>query len=943
MSDDDCISKHVKFSEISTILEKVKGAGSTAGSKRDEIFRRYFASFEQFRREYCQKYGDKGRTSIFPILRLLLPGADRERDSYGIRMKSLRDLYIKVLGIGETSIEARKLSGFDESGFAGGGGSGDFADRIFTLMRGRCAAECKLTVWDVNQRLDAMAEHYKNAQRARILDELIRMVGGLTQLDQKWLIRIILKNLRLGMSQQKLLGLYHPRASALFDRYSYLSKVCEAVESDKISAEEDEIDSGAVKVFHPIKPMLCQRVDLKLVDSMLKKDEYWLETKMDGERFQLHKEGQVFKYFSRNSFEYSHVFGENANHSGSTLTPYLADLLSTTIQSVVLDGEMMVFDKNELTYRDKSENTDVKAIKRDNPTLRPCFCVYDILYLNGKCVINVPYAERIRLLETVVKTKVGILVTCFRVKVKNSEHLVELLNQAIDARQEGVVIKKQDSTYSPNLRNAGWYKIKPDYIDNLVSDFDLLIIGGFYNMKRTFVNTFLVGVMEKVESNDQQEPTYLAVTKVGIGLSDEQWKVLSRSLKPYWREVTVRKEGRSKVSEEPPGLRWGQTYPDVWIPPKHSIVLQMKGSELVRTKSFATAYTIRFPRITAIRSDKTHLDVCTRAEFDQLCSANTTVAKLAKRHVTASDLVADSDGDPTKARKRKKISPIQPNRLSKANLNHPLKNHDDIQPIDDICSGLDFCILSTSKGLPSIGELETMVRRHGGRVVKNPGPSTYATIVGDRTFLVDRVIYSGRYNVATVDWLLRALGGSESRGSLAEFKPNDMLAMTASLREQMVDQFDRFGDSYTVKISGVDDMRALLAQISLDGAGNLSSAELRNGQREILGRSGGFRIFRGHVGRLYEENLTEDIERFKARFVMLKFVREGGEWLSGSAGKGITIVFVYENDRIDRGHLKQWVDSITRQNLEPCILKLKWIQDSLCQRNVCNEQLYSVF
>lgn len=73
MSDDECISKHVMFSEISTVLEKVKGVGTTAGGKKDEILRRYFGSFEQFRREYCQKYGDKGvrflllRVHVYPF------------------------------------------------------------------------------------------------------------------------------------------------------------------------------------------------------------------------------------------------------------------------------------------------------------------------------------------------------------------------------------------------------------------------------------------------------------------------------------------------------------------------------------------------------------------------------------------------------------------------------------------------------------------------------------------------------------------------------------------------------------------------------------------------------------------------------------------------------------------------------------------------------------
>ncbi|EDS30373.1 DNA ligase 4 [Culex quinquefasciatus] len=799
---------------------------------------------------------------IFPVLRLLLPGADRERDSYGVRVKSLRDLYIKVLGISESSTEARKLSGYDEE--TGGGGassSEDFADRVFRLMQGRCPPEGSLTVWEVNERLDAIGGHYVNGERRRIGEELERLVGGMSQVDQKWLIRILLKNLRLGMSLGKILGVYHAKAGQLYDRFSNLSKVCEVVESGEGWEELGE-GGGSVELFHPVKPMLCQRVDLKLVDGMLKRDEYWLETKMDGERFQIHKDGVVFKYFSRNSYEYN-----------------------------------------------------VKAVKSDNPTLRPCFCVYDVLFLNGKSLIAVPYAERIRLLGTLIKPKVGVLTTCKRIKVERRS-----------GHQEAGL------DYSPNERNAGWYKIKPDYIDNLVSDFDLLIMGGFYNAKRSFVNTYLVGVLDK-----STEDTFLAVTKVGIGLSVDQWRTLNTSLRPHWREVTFRREGRSKISEEPPGLRWGQTAPDVWIPPNHSIVLQLKGSELVRSASFATSYTIRFPRITAIRSDKDFKDVCTGEEFARLCSANTTVAKLAKRHVTAADLLPPSGST---SRKRKQISPLKSRQRSAPPLPQP--EEDAPPPLDDICSGLDFCVLSTAKGAPSIRELETTIRRHGGRTVKNPGPKTYAVIAGERTFLVSRIIETRRHNVATVEWVLRTLGGPQPRTNLPDFTPNDLLAATDELREQLAERFDRFGDSLTEPITGPDEMRALLKQMNV--AESLSARELRTGQREILGVGSSLRMFRGLVARLYEDNLKGedgDVARYRARFGMLKFVRNGGGWVGEEEeDAGGTHVFVVENGALDRERLREWVDG--RGFGQARVVRLEWIQASLGGKRLCEEQLYSI-
>lgn len=44
-------------------------------------------------------------------------------------------------------------------------------------------------------------------------------------------------------------------------------------------------------------------------------------------------------------------------------------------------------------------------------------------------------------------------------------------------RQEGIVIKNPLCTYSPGQRNKDWIKVKPDYVDSLGDDVDVLIIG----------------------------------------------------------------------------------------------------------------------------------------------------------------------------------------------------------------------------------------------------------------------------------------------------------------------------------------------------------------------------------------------------------------------------------------------------------------------------------
>ena len=52
------------------------------------------------------------------------------------------------------------------------------------------------------------------------------------------------------------------------------------------------------------------------------------------------------------------------------------------------------------------------------------------------------------------------------------------LNEAIDRREEGIIVKDPSTVYSVNKRKgSGWFKIKPEYVSDVVDDLDLIIVG----------------------------------------------------------------------------------------------------------------------------------------------------------------------------------------------------------------------------------------------------------------------------------------------------------------------------------------------------------------------------------------------------------------------------------------------------------------------------------
>lgn len=233
----------------------------------------------------------------------------------------------------------------------------------------------------------------------------------MTAIDQKWLIRIILKDMDLGIQPGKILTTYHPSAKEFQEQYISLSRACQAIENG-----ETLHDSASIELFRRCSPMLCYRGTMEKLQSLLNQGEFYLETKMDGERFHMHMKDGEYKYFSRKGHEYN-KFG--SNRSEGSLTPFIHPLFKSSVKNVVLDGEMMVWNKEFLIYHTKGENYDVKSILASDSTVRPCFCAYDILYLNDQSLLDKPYAERTRVLATIFDEKPGVLTMCKPIKIRD--------------------------------------------------------------------------------------------------------------------------------------------------------------------------------------------------------------------------------------------------------------------------------------------------------------------------------------------------------------------------------------------------------------------------------------------------------------------------------------------------------------------------------------------
>jgi DNA ligase 4 len=537
-------------------------------------------------------------------MRLLLPGDDRR--IYGLKEKKLADNLINVLAIDKKSNDALKLLHYRAPQNVKS--DGDFASVAYFVFKNRCKDNLTMSIEQINHHLDNISINNAkgkegNTEVNRSIHELI---VNLSAIQLKWLIRIILKDLKIGIKEHTIFEAFHSDAYDLYNCTSSLEKVCEL-----LGDPSKKLNEVSVSLFAPCRPMLSEKAEPIKIEELLSGKEFYIETKFDGERFQLHKNGKEFKYFSRNGNDYTDTFG--ANSLSGKLTQYISNSFKKEVDKVILDGEMCGYNSVDKILLSKGDTFDVKSMSAasllDNHQI--CFCAFDILMFNNEILTNKSLKERIGYLEKVFDPVEGRLELSARQLASRNQQVADALNDAIDSRLEGIVVKDPDSVYAPNKRNAGWFKVKPDYMLGLNDDLDLLIIGGYYGSGRRkgLLSHFLLGVLDDNLSNDDNL-VFQSFCKIGSGYTLKELSDFNQKLNKKWLQFDKK--------NPPKNILVSYEKPDVWIEPKDSLVVQIKAVEIIESDKYKCGLTLRFPRLEKFRDDKAPSDSLKLSELKSL-------------------------------------------------------------------------------------------------------------------------------------------------------------------------------------------------------------------------------------------------------------------------------------------------------------------------------------
>lgn len=161
-------------------------------------------------------------------------------------------------------------------------------------------------------------------------------------MEMTWLIRIILRVMKVGATDRSFFALWHPDAIALFNVSSNLRKVAWELADPDFRMTDSDKDITIMQAFQPQLANFTKK-DLRQIIRAMEGNPFFIEQKLDGERMQLHMKNGEYKFLSRKAKDYTYLYGSSIADPNGSLTRHLGQAFLETVDSIILDGEMVTW------------------------------------------------------------------------------------------------------------------------------------------------------------------------------------------------------------------------------------------------------------------------------------------------------------------------------------------------------------------------------------------------------------------------------------------------------------------------------------------------------------------------------------------------------------------------------------------------------------------------
>ena len=456
----------------------------------------------------------------------------------------------------------------------------------------------RLTIHELFEKLEKISQVTGTGSQDQKSNILISLLQKTSSLGAKYVCRIVLGTLRMGVAEMTVLDSLaiaftgdKQNKEVLEQAYNLCPDVGEIAEIIGKKGLKG-MEKVEIKVGRPIKMMLAQRVqELEEVSEKIS-GELTVEAKYDGERIQAHK----------NSKEKITLFSRRLEN----ITDQFPDLVEHLQQGIkakefILEGEVLAIDAegNHLPFQtlmQRRRKYDVEEYIKKIPVRLKCF---DLLYLNGKSVMNENYLQRSEELSKIVQKGKNLTLT-EKIITDDIEEVNDFFQKMLKEKFEGVIIKSHQGEYLAGSRGWNWIKWKKDYVQEMTDTLDLVIVGAYFGKGRRSgsYGALLCACYDSVKDE------FLTVCKLGTGLTDEMLEELPKKLNKY---KLAKNSARVVVKRE--------MEPDVWFTPE--LVVEVLGAEITKSPFHTAGLALRFPRFVRLR-DKKAEQATTKKELESM-------------------------------------------------------------------------------------------------------------------------------------------------------------------------------------------------------------------------------------------------------------------------------------------------------------------------------------
>ncbi|MDP3765755.1 MAG: ATP-dependent DNA ligase [Nanoarchaeota archaeon] len=502
-------------------------------------------------------------------------------------------LMLKSLSIA-TGISVDKI----ENEWKKQGDLGLVAEALVKTKKQATLHSTKLTVKKVFDNLRKLAELEGEGTVERKTQLIAELLTSAKPVESKYIVKTILGEMRIGVGggamrdaivwaffwnkigikytkegndieveNREIYNKYLDAVQHAYDVTNEFAEVAKAAKSKGLGG----LENIGMKVGTPIQVMLALKVDTieEAFETVGKPAA--IEFKYDGFRIQAHKDekGNI-KLFTRRLENVTNQF------------PDVVEFVKKNVKgkSFIIDSEAVGYNKKTgkyLPFQNISQRIkrkyDIDKIASDFPVE---LNVFDIIYYEGRSLINEEFEKRRKLLDKIIRQEPKKIVLSKSKITSDEKDAEKFFKDAVNAGNEGLMFKSLDAPYKPGARVGYMIKFK-----HMMETLDLAIVGAEWGegKRSKWLSSYQIACID-------EDGNLLEIGKASTGLKEKEEEGLSfvemtKLLKP----LIISEKGK-----------------EVKVKPK--IVIEVGYDEIQKSPTYTSGFALRFPRVIQIREDK---------------------------------------------------------------------------------------------------------------------------------------------------------------------------------------------------------------------------------------------------------------------------------------------------------------------------------------------------